>query len=484
MKKVSVIGSGFSSLASACYLAKAGYQVTVFEKNSTPGGRARQYIEGGFTFDIGPTWYWMPDVFEKFFADFGKKPSDYYGLSRLDPSYRIYYSGGKFIDLPTDPAGQEALFESLEPGSGLKLRKFMKLAAKTYKIAVGDMVYKPGLSPLELVSVDTIRHLNLFTHSIRKLVRRNFKHPYLVKLLEFPVLFLGAKPGDIPAFYNFMNYADLGLGTWYPDGGMYSVVEGMVKLAQDLGVHIETNAPVSKIITAKGGVDKIEVNGQLIDTDFVVSGADYHHTEKLLRKEERVYSESYWDKRVFAPSALLFFVGVSKKLQNMQHHTLFFDEEFDPHAASIYDHPEWPEKPLFYASCSSMSDTAVAPVGKENLTLLIPLAPGIEDTPDLREKYFQMIISRLEQITGNKINDQIEVKKSYCINDFIEDYHSYKGNAYGLANTLMQTSFLRPGVRSKKVKNLFFTGQLTVPGPGVPPSLISGKIAAEQVIAV
>jgi phytoene desaturase len=482
MKKVSVIGSGFSSLAAACYLAKAGYNVTVFEKNESPGGRARQFISEGFTFDIGPTWYWMPDVFEKFFADFERKPEDYYLLKRLDPSYRIYFSGGKFIDLPTDQAGQEALFESIEPGSGLRLRSFLQLARKTYGIAVGDMVYKPGLSPLELISTETILHLNLFTKSIRTLVRQNFKHPYLVKLLEFPVLFLGAKPGDIPAFYNFMNYADLGLGTWYPDGGMYSVVNGIVQLAKELGVKIETNAPVTRIITQRKSVSGIEVNGKEIKTDYLVSGADYHHTEKLLNETERVYSEAYWNKRVFAPSALLFFLGISKKLNNLEHHTLFFDEEFDPHAASIYDHPEWPDKPLFYSSCASLTDTQSAPAGMENLTLLIPLAPGIEDTTALREKYYNMIMDRLEQMTGNQIKDSVLVKKSYCINDFVEDYHSYKGNAYGLANTLMQTSFLRPKIKSRKVKNLFFTGQLTVPGPGVPPALISGKIAAQQII--
>lgn len=482
MKKVCIIGSGFSSLAASCYLSKAGYDVTIYEKNETPGGRARQYIESGFTFDIGPTWYWMPDIFEKFFADFGKKPSDYYHLWRLDPSYRIYFGGSNLMDVPTDFEGQYALFEKIEKGSGKKLGSFLKLAKETYRVAVGNMVYKPGLSPLELITWDSVKHVDLFLKSIRSQVRAKFKHPYLIKLLEFPVLFLGAKPGAIPSFYNFMNYADLGLGTWYPEGGMYSVVIGMVKLAESLGVKIVTGADVKKIHTKSGIADAVNINGSDIHFDIILSGADYHHTEQLLQTSDRVYSEKYWASKVFAPSALLFYLGINKKLINLPHHALFFDEEFDPHAEAIYDYPQWPEKPLFYVSCPSVSDISIAPEGKENLTFLIPLAPGIEDTPELRDKYLNIILERFEKLTGNKIQDDIIVKKSYCINDFKKDYNSFKGNAYGLANTLLQTSFLRPRIKSKKIKNLFFTGQLTVPGPGVPPALISGKISSEQII--
>ncbi|MGY8886329.1 MAG: phytoene desaturase family protein, partial [Flavobacteriales bacterium] len=298
----------------------------------------------------------------------------------------------------------------------------------------------------------------------------------------FPVLFLGAKPSKTPAMYNFMNWADFGLGTWHPKGGMFEVVRAMEHLAKDLGVTFITSANVEKINVASNKADSISVNGETIAADFVLSGADYHHTEQLLDLKYRQYSEAYWTKKTFAPSSLLFYVGFNKKLSGVSHHTLFFDEEFDSHAEYIYDTPSWPKDPLFYASFPSISDEAFAPENKEAATFLIPIASGIEDTEAHRTKYFDLIIARLEKLTSQKLTDDILFVKSYCINDFVKDYNSYKGNAYGLANTLTQTAFMRPKIKSKKVTNLFFTGQLTVPGPGVPPALISGKIAAESIL--
>ncbi|CAL2076566.1 phytoene desaturase family protein [Tenacibaculum sp. 190524A05c] len=482
-KKISIIGSGFSSLAAASYMAKAGYEVTVFEKNNTFGGRASQYLTQGFTFDMGPTWYWMPDVFEKFFADFGKKPSDYYQLERLDPAYQVYFGENDSITIPGNFEEICQIFEQEEKGSSKHLRKFIKAAKDNYDIAVKDIVYRPGVSPLELVTPKTAVRVGQFFSTIRKEVRKNIKSQKLIQILEFPVLFLGAKPSNTPAFYNFMNYADFGLGTWHPKGGMYKVVEGMVTLAEQLGVSFVSNANVEEIVLdSNNKVEAIIINGKRLETNLVLSGADYAHTETLLPKAVRQYSTNYWNKRVFAPSSLLFYVGFDKKLKNVEHHTLFFDTDFDVHAESIYDTITWPEKPLFYASFPSITDGALAPEGKEAATFLIPLAPGLEDTPKLREKYFNIIMERLEQLTGQDVKENIIFKESYCVNDFIKDYNSFKGNAYGLANILTQTAFLRPKIKSKKVKNLYFTGQLTVPGPGVPPSLISGKIASDLIL--
>lgn len=480
---IHIIGSGFSALAASCYLAKAGYDVTVFEKNSTVGGRARQLKKEGFTFDIGPTWYWMPDVFERFFGDFGKKPSDYYDLEKLDPGYRVYFDDGSHINISANLEEIYELFESEEPGSSKHLKKFLGAAEFNYKAAIEDLVYKPGISPLELVTPITISRVNQFFSTISKSVRKKIKNKKLVQVLEFPVLFLGAKPSNTPAFYNFMNYADFGLGTWHPKGGMYKVIEGMVSLAKDLGVHFVTNANVDRIgVNADGKVDHIVVNSEKIESDLVLSGADYHHTETLIDSKFRQYSKQFWEKKVFAPSSLLFYVGFDKKLKNVEHHTLFFDADFDAHAIEIYDKPAWPKDPLFYASFPSMTDANAAPDGKEAGIFLIPLAPAIEDTPELREKYFNIIIERFESLTNQVVKNNIIFKESFCVNDFIKDYNSYKGNAYGMANTLMQTAFLRPKIKSKKVQNLYFTGQLTVPGPGVPPSLISGKIASELIL--
>ena len=477
-RKILILGSGFSSLSAASYLAQMGHDVSVFEKNNSLGGRARQLKKEGFTFDMGPSWYWMPDVFEKYFGDFGKKPSDYYNLERLDPGYQVYFGENDSIPIGDSLDKIYSVFEKEEKGSGEKLKAFIKDAKTNYDIAIMDLVYRPGISPMELVTPTTIKKVRYFLSTIKKEVTKEFKNPKLRQILQFPVLFLGAKPENTPAFYNFMNFADFGLGTWHPDKGMYSIVEGMVALAKELGVSFHTNSPVDTILVESGKAVGIEVNGKQIKGDYVLSGADYHHTETLLPKEYRAYSERYWDTKTFAPSSLLFYVGLDKKVTNVTHHTLFFDVDFDQHAKEIYDTPEWPTEPLFYANFPSMSDPSMAPKDQEAMFLLIPIAPGIEDTSAHRERYFDIVIDRLERLTKQEIKKHILFKDSFCVNDFVSEYNSYKGNAYGMANTLMQTAFLRPKLKSKKVKDLYFSGQLTVPGPGVPPALISGKLVS------
>jgi len=477
-----IIGSGFSSLAASSYLAKAGYNVTILEKNNAIGGRARKFDKDGFKFDMGPTWYWMPDVFEKFFLDFKKKPSDYYQLEKLSPAYQVYFDTLNSITIPDNLEDIYKIFEDEEKGSSVFLKKFLKAAKFNYEVAINDLVYKPGESISELITFSTIAKVNQFFKSISSDIRKNIKSKKLIQILEFPVLFLGAKPSNTPSFYNFMNYADFGLGTWHPKGGMFEVVKAFVDLAFSLNVTIRVNQNVEKIVVEKGKVKGVVVNNEFLDADIVISGADYQHTETLLDDKHRMYSQKYWAKKTFAPSALLFYVGFDKKLQNVCHHTLFFDTDFDVHAVDIYDAPKWPKDPLFYASFPSITDTSFAPKGKEAATFLIPLAPGLTDIPEVREEYFTKIIKRLEKLTNQKLEKDILFKESFCVNDFKTEYNSYKGNAYGLANTLLQTAVLRPNIRSKKVKNLFFTGQLTVPGPGVPPAIISGKIVSDLVL--
>lgn len=480
-KTITIIGSGFSSLAASCYLAQQGNQVTVYEKNHSIGGRARQFKKDGFTFDMGPSWYWMPDVFERFFQDFNKKPSDYYELIKLNPAYRVYFGVNDFIAICDNLEEIKNAFENIEKGSSKKLENFIDQAKSNYDIAIKELVYRPGVSPLELITAKTALKLNQFFGSISIDIRKEFKNERLIQILEFPVLFLGAKPTKTPSFYNFMNYADFGLGTWHPKTGMFDVVRSLESLALELGVIIKTNTSVEKIIVEDKTAAGIVINGEFIKSDVVLSGADYQHTETLLEKEHRAYSDTYWENRIFAPSSLLFFVGFNKKIENISHHALFFDVDFDKHANAIYDTPNWPEEPLFYANFPSKTDLTAAPDGMESGFFLIPLAPGIEDSEALREEYFEKIISRFENLTQQEIRNNIIFKRSFCKNDFVADYNAYKGNAYGMANTLLQTAFLRPKLKSKKVKNLYFTGQLTVPGPGVPPALISGKLAAELI---
>ena len=481
MSTISIIGSGFSALSAACYLAKAGHDVTIFEKNDSVGGRARQIKRDGFTFDIGPSWYWMPDIFEKFFNDFNKKVSDYYQLDKLSPAYKIFFSDDQItIGDTMDKICAE--FERIEKGSSTPLRKFISKAQENYNIAINDIVLKPGLSPFELVTKDTITRLDQFYKTISSDVRKKFKNPKLIATLEFPVLFLGAKPSKTPSFYNFMNFADFGLGTWHPKGGMFKVIEGIKELALNLGVIINTNSKVESINISNKKVNSITVNNKNITTDYVLSGADYNHTESLLEIQYRQYSEKYWDKKTFAPSSLLFYVGFNKKLKNIEHHNLFFDTDFNAHAQDIYDNQKWPKKPLFYANFPSVTDASMAPKYCETGFFLIPIAPDLEDKKNIRDFYFNHIVKRLELKTKQNIKENIIFKESFCVEDFKSEYNSYKGNAYGMANTLSQTAFLRPRLKSKKVENLYFAGQLTVPGPGVPPSIISGKLSAELIL--
>jgi phytoene desaturase len=480
-KTITIIGSGFSSLAAASYLAQSGHKVTVFEKNTSIGGRARQLKRDGFTFDMGPSWYWMPDVFERFFADFGKKTTDYYELIKLSPAYRVYFGINEFISIADNLPEIVATFESIEKGSGVVLEQFMAEAQSNYDIAIKDLVYRPGVSPMELITLETAKKVGQFFSNISRDVRKKFKNEKLIQILEFPVLFLGAKPSDTPSFYSFMNFADFGLGTWHPKTGMFDVVKGMISLATELGVKFVTNAAIDSILVENSIAKAVIVNGEPIYSDIILSGADYHHTETLLETKYRAYSEKYWDTRVFAPSSLLFYVGFNKKIKNISHHALFFDTDFNQHAKDIYDNPKWPNEPLFYANFPSITDPTAAPEGMESAFFLIPLAPGIEDTVVLREQYFNKIMDRFELLTQQEVRKNIIFKQSFCKNDFVDDYNSYKGNAYGMANTLLQTAFLRPKLKSKKVDNLYFTGQLTVPGPGVPPALISGKLVAELI---
>lgn len=483
MARLAVIGAGFSGLSAATHLAAAGHEVHVYEKHDRAGGRARQYsTPEGYVFDMGPSWYWMPGVFENYFSEFGYKVSDLYELKLLDPAFDMIFKEHKVLSIPASYEKLIDLFESVEEASGKKLQDFMIGAKYKYETGMENLVLKPGISIMEFLDYSLISgmlKLQVFS-SFSSHVRKYFKDPRLISLMEFPILFLGALPKDTPALYSLMNYAGLVLGTWYPMGGFGAVIEAMVKVAKEKGVQFHFEHNVDGFEMVNGEIKGLHINGKTLVVDGVVASADYHHVEaEMLSEKDRNYSEKYWEDRTMAPSALIYYLGVRKKIKNLKHHNLFFDADFQNHGIQLYTKPEWPDDPLFYVCVPSKTDT-VAPEGHENLFLLMPIAPGLEDSEEIREKYFLRMIGRMESYCEESILEFIDYKKSYCVKDFVMDYNAYKGNAYGLANTLMQTAILKPGLRNKKVKNLFYTGQLTVPGPGVPPSLISGKLASEQ----
>ncbi len=483
-KKATILGAGISGLSAASFLAQSGWDVTIVEKNPTIGGRARQFSHEGFVFDMGPSWYWMPDVFEQFYQKFGYSSSDFYELKRLDPSYRVYWPDQTHSDIPATMGELEAMFESFEPGSALKLRDFLKDAKYKYEVGMKDLVYKPSMKATEFMDLRLLKGLFSMdlTNSFSTYINRYFSHPKLRSLLEFPVLFLGAMPKDTPALYSLMNYADMELGTWYPMGGMYKFIEAFEKIAKEQGVKIVTDAQITSLEKENGSVRAaIDIHGNRYESDVFISSADYQHTEKALLNGSSNYSDAYWDKRVMAPSALLYYVGINKRVSNILHHNLFFDESLEEHGKEIYKNPQWPSAPLFYLSAPSLTDPSAAPEGCENLFFLIPIAPDLSDDEETRERYFNILLERLKNLTGNDIKDNIVYKRSFSISNFKEDYHAFKGNAYGLANTLKQTAIFKPQIKNKNLRNFYYTGQLTVPGPGVPPSIISGEVVAKYV---
>ena len=515
-KKAIVIGSGFAGLSAACYLAKDGYKVTVLEKNKDLGGRARVWKKNGFTFDLGPSWYWMPDVFEKFFADFGFKVSDFYDLKLLDPGFRIWFNKNASldksffinklndqtqdqtnsqnkqsflsypaVDVPAELDDFVLLCEKIEQGSGEKVRNLLNHASFTYQNGVTDYMRRPSLKITEFIDYKFLKGifsagiLKSYGKEIDKLVSSQ----ELRDLLKFPTLFLGATPVKTPYLYSLMLHAAVVGKTWYPMGGMHKIIEAIVSMATKLGVEIIAEAEVTKINIQNGKVVSVSTKTSEHQTDCVVAAGDYAHVEQsLLEEEHRIYSEKYWNNRVLAPSSLLFYWGIKGKVENLIHHNLFFHEDFKKHADEIYTNPKWPENPLFYVCVPSKTDDSVAPEGYENMFVLIPIAPGLEDTQKLRDKYRAIILDKIQEITGQDLQSKIVLERSYCLKDFVADYHALKGNAYGLANTLSQTAIFKPRLVHPKIANLAFAGQLTVPGPGMPPSLISGQLAAEHLI--
>lgn len=484
MKKIGIIGAGLSSLYAACYLSKQGHEVTVFEKNKMAGGRSQYYKVDGFTFDMGPSWYWMPDVIDRLFEDLGESRKDYFELTRLDPAYQVFWNDFSSTSIPMAHEKLVELFDEFEPDGGKKLEQFLKDAKTKYETAMGSFIESPGLKVSELLKPKLLKEaLKLdVLKSVEKDIAKRFKSAKARDILNFPVLFLGERPSKIPAMYTLMNYADLQLGTWYPDGGMNALAQGLEQVALKHKVVFNYSSTVEKIETNNEKVSGLQVNGESIEFDALIAGADYNFVEqKLLPKKYRRYSEEYWDKRKMAPSSLIFYLGINKIIDKLDHHNLFFDEKLEQHGKEIYDDPKWPTRPLFYVCAPSKTDNNVAPSGHENLMVLIPIAPDLEDSTKTREHYLQLILDRMEEHCKESIKEHIIYKNSFCINDFKSAYNSYKGNAYGLANTLRQTANLKPKIKSK-LKNLYFCGQLTVPGPGIPPALISGKIAAKQLL--
>ena len=493
-RKIIVIGAGFGGLSAAAYLAKAGHEVTVIEKNTWPGGRAQVVEFEGYRFDMGPSWYWMPAEHDRWFSDLGFDRNDYYGLTRVDPSYTVFYGTGEAkdprrrIDVPADYRKACAVFEKIEPGAGERLKSYIEDCGRKYRFAMDNYIYTNYRSPfdfLNLTSMKNLSTLNVFS-SYRGMIRRYIQNPDLRKILEFPVVFLGSMARKTPAMYTLMNYIDFILGTWYPDGGFSGVAAAMKKVCDSLGVKFRFSTEAAGFVSEgrEIGAVRLREGGaeKRLPCDFVLANADYAHVElDLMGKAERAAAVRSWNRKSLAPSVLNFFVALDRKLEGLAHHTFFFDSDWDTHFDAVYGKPRWIERPLFYIHVPSVTDPHVAPEGGEALYILIPAAPGLTASPDLRESFLRHTIARMEEHTGIDIAGHIVDSRSYSLGEFQSDYHAYKGNAFGLGQTMLQTAYFRPPNRSKSMRNLYFAGHYTVPGTGTTMSTISGRVAAMRI---
>lgn len=496
MKNAVVIGSGFGGLSAAGYLARDGYRVTVVEKNGWVGGRARVLERDGFRFDMGPSWYWMPGEHDKWFRDMGAERTDYYEIRRVDPSYKVFYGDSEpgedrnIVTVPADFDEAKRIFESYESGAGERLESYIEECRRKYEFAMATYIYKNYDTLFDFINAKTIRNLGTLNilKSYKGMIKRYFKHPYLRKILEFPVVFLGSSARKTPAVYTLMNYIDFVLGTWYPSGGYGRVVESMMEVDQSLGVEFRFNTSAEELKVEGDRVTAVACRSAegptILPADVVVANADYHHVEqKLLPPEKRSFSPKFWEKRSLAPGVLNFYVGLTGKLESFEHHTFFFDSDWDSHFKAVYEKPDWLENPLFYIHVPSITDPSSAPEGKEAVFILVPVAPGLEDSDEIRRRYFDNVVNRIEALTGESFRERIEFVESYSLSDFQRDYNAYKGNAFGLGQTLFQTAYFRTANHSRKVKNLYYSGHYTVPGTGTTMSTISGNVVSRRIAA-
>ncbi len=484
MKKIIIIGAGIGGLSAAALLAKKGYSVTILEKNKQPGGRAGVLSAKGFTFDMGPSWYLMPDVFENFYKEFGKKPSDFLQLKKLDPSYKIFFSESESTEVPGKYTDILKLFAKMEPNGRQKLEKYMENSEFLYKKSMETFLYNDFRKITDFFRPDVMKNgakLHLF-ENMDKFTKKYFDSDKLRKILLYNIVFLGGTPSNTPALYSLMSYVDFKMGVFYPMGGITEFINSLVSICKDYKVKIKYDENVKSIKISEGKAEKVITQKQSYEADIVISNADYHFTEtKLLPKTSQTYPESYWKKKTIAPSAFILYIGVNKKLPKLEHHNLYLDSDWTLHFESIFNKPSWPDKPSYYVCAPSKTDKSVAPKGMENLFILVPVAAGLKDTPAIRKKYTDQIIKHLEGIIGEDFKENIVYLKTFAHNDFSELYNSYKGSALGLSHALLQSALFTPGHISKKVKNLYYTGANNHPGIGMPTCLISSQIVTSLI---
>lgn len=486
-KKVVIIGAGIGGLGTAGLFAKKGYDVTVLEKNEHAGGRANIFEANGFRFDMGPSWYLAPDLFEHYFRLLGERVEDHLDLVRLTPSYRIFFQGDpETLEIHSDIEKDGRTFDAIEPGSSEKLKKYLAQSEYQYEVATQHFMYKNYDTVFDFFNKRVMtegQKLSVFS-KMHNFVTRFFKTRKLQQVMEYTMVFLGTSPYEAPAIYNLMSHMDFNQGVFYPQGGFYELIKALVRVAEKNGAKVRTNSAVAEILVKNGKASGVRLEGgEVVEADIVISNADYQFTEtRLLPEKAQTYKKKYWDKKVLAPSAFILYLGVKEKMPQLIHHNLLFSDDWRKNFDEIYKDPKLPNEPSLYVCAPSVTDPNVAPEGKENLFVLVPIASGLEITEERKQEYADHVLERMEREMGLEgLREKIEYMRIYTVEDFLKDYNSFKGTALGLAHTIWQTAIFRPNNRSKKVGNLFYVGAGTNPGIGTQICLISAELVYKRV---
>lgn len=482
-KRVIIIGAGIGGIATANLLAKAGYSVTVLEKNAQPGGRAGVLRKNGFTFDTGPSWYLMPEVFEHYFDLLGKSVHDELDLTKLTPAYKVFFEKASPLVITGDSGTDAATFESIEKGSGTKLKEYIEKGDRIYTLSLRHFLYTNFTSIRDFTKSDILRRGHTMTRlaftPIDSYVRKFVTDYRLRQILEYPMVFLGSSPFSAPAIYSLMSALDFKEGVYYPQGGLYTIIERLVIAGNELGVQFRYNAPVQRIATRDDEVSGVTLeSGEHMSADIVISNADLHFTEtQLLEEKNRSYPASYWSKHEAGPSALLMYLGVKGSLPELEHHNLFFVDDWKKNFDAIFNDKKLPTPASIYICKPSATDPSVAPKGHENVFVLVPLPPGVDLDNDALERACSGYLQQIEQQLGIKdLRKRIVTKELFGPNDFSNKFNAWQNTALGPSHILKQSALFRTPNKSRKVKNLYYVGGSTTPGIGLPMCLIGAEL--------
>lgn len=489
MKRVVIIGAGMGGLATALRLAYQGFAVNVLEKQSRPGGRSNILEENGFRVDTGPTILVMKNALKDTYSAIGQDINRRLNLVQIDPNYRIYYHDGTHLDLSSDMARVAQEVEKIQPGSAEHLFRFIGESAKKYELGMDfvDRNYEhitDLANPTALVRLLQTRAYQNLYHQVSDF----FQNDKLSKAFSFHSMFLGLSPFDAQAMYSLITYADLALGMWYPMGGIYRIVEDMLELAADLGVVIRTNAAVARICIHDGRVTGVSLeSGEEIQADLVISNADLPYTyRKLIDSQYRKrYSDQRLNQMSYSCSGFILFLGIDKRYTHLKHQALYFSEDYKANLDAIFKTKTIPEEPSFHLNVPTVTDPSLAPPGHSLLYILAPM-PNLESNidwdaaaPNVRDK----LLLQLDRIVDPDLRKHIVWERQYRPTDWLKDVNAEYGTAFGsLSHGFFQSSYFRPHNKAYEISGLYFVGQSTYPGIGLPMVQISAKLVTERIL--